>query len=949
MHLMTMRGILSFCAVAVAATAVAAPSAFRAPVTVTGMVNAANELVLPDDSVTFRSDGKNLFFRYEGAARNNDPGGGLVAKVEKRDGHVYNDDNVALVFCEQPGKILRHIAFNLKGTVFDRMRRGNAKWDVSWNAEGLRVLSSEARSGRWTLEASVPLASVGISDATVVNVLRESPGRRPAFLRSTRAAFNGKGLTLVRLSVASRNDPEVFENPFEARLPKPPNRARLGGIVPSSEFKVGGTDGVVQYYPGLNRMRVNVAGADPVPVLLFCGKRIAMSKKESIHTVLTDVPSVPGRYPISLEVDGKLYPDVTYVEKRNEPWEGNSIGKSDIVLPPFTPVRKAEPSALSVIHRTYTFDGAGLPRSVVALGREILAGGIGYEVGRAGKTTALVPGSEPGITVSASGTKAVVAGSASCDGVRISSCGNFEYDGFLWNEIEITGAGAIDRLMLTVPLKDGEAPLFHAVAPDTIRNNPSGCVPAGPGTVWDGTKLFRKPQAPDDLYAPSVVPYIWLGAERRGLCVFVNDTKGMALDPVKPSVRIVRKSGVLRLEYDLVNVTTKLDGVRRISFGLQATPVKTADKALARDYQGPNVTRPTNMIARVGIDWRTSGFENHWSRVPKDGNWKLFTDAMSRSCSVADSYPFKYSDPTLTWEKDEAVRYYASEWISRPTGYEGAVRTFLVPSSIDYVLYRHNEWLDLGLKGLYFDDMFLIPCRNPDTAGGSFGILEMRELVKRAAVMQHEKGFAKRLLQIHMTNALLVPSFAFATSLLTWEDHYGEDRFEKRFPVDFVRAEGLGTQVGCESIALDGIKRLVTPVKDWKGKFRFLTRNQHAILLPSGMRMWSRSARGVDKAEQFRILKPLAMFEVWAEDCAFVPYWEDDGKLGSVPPGVLASSYRREREWLAVLGNPTEQDQTVTLGCGRRYRNAETGETIPGGTVKVPSGDVRLVFAERGE
>ena len=213
------------------------------------------------------------------------------------------------------------------------------------------------------------------------------------------------------------------------------------------------------------------------------------------------------------------------------------------------------------------------------------------------------------------------------------------------------------------------------------------------------------------------------------------------------------------------------------------------------------------MIARIGIGWRESGFENHWARVPKDGNWSLFTEAMGKACSKPDCTTFKYSDPTLTWEKDEAARYYASEWVSRSTGYEGAVRTFLVPSSIDYVLWRCRQWTELGLRGLYFDDMFLMPCRNPDTSGGSFGILEMRELVKRAAVMQHQFGQEHRLLQIHMTNALLVPSFAFATSLLTWEDHYGEELFQNRFPIDYVRAESLGTQVGCEGIVLDGIKR----------------------------------------------------------------------------------------------------------------------------------------------
>ena len=227
--------------------------------------------------------------------------------------------------------------------------------------------------------------------------------------------------------------------------------------------------------------------------------------------------------------------------------------------------------------------------------------------------------------------------------------------------------------------------------------------------------------------------------------------------------------------------------------------------------------------------------------------------------------------------------------------------------------------------------MFLIPCRNPDTSGGSFGILEMRELVKRAAVMQYECGQRHPLLQIHMTNALLVPSFAFATSLLTWEDHYGEDLFQNRFPVDYVRAESLGTQVGCEGIVLDGIKRKTTSEADWKGphgKFRQLTRNQHALLLPCGLTLWTRSGAAVDIGERLRLLAPLAKFRIWEPECVFVPFWEDDGLLGKVPDGVLLSSYRRGDEVLAVIGNLTDSGQRIQL---------------PGCDVDVAAGDVATV------
>ena len=919
----------SFC---IGVSLMVAAEDFATPMTIVGMVSANNELVRPDDRMTFRSTDGIMVFEYEGAARNNDPGGGLVAKAVRRDGNVFLDDNIALVFAEHPGQIIRHMALNVNGVVFDRIRRGTSKWDVSWNAEGLEVVSSEARSGQWRLQVRIPLAALEVKGSTVVNVMRESPGSTPAFARSTRAVFNGKGFGLVGLDRPNSGKPKEYLNPFQARIPIPPNRARMGAIPSSAEFKLEGIDGAVLYYPSQNRMRVNlfVEGKE-VPKLLFEGREMSFEKAKPLQTVSVQTPPAPGTYPLSLKVGDRLFADVAKIEKRNLPWEGNGIGKADVVLPPFTPISKDGRDVLSVLHRKYRFGGDGLPQSVIALGREMLSAPIAYACRIDGRDIRLESRSLASLRVSQSGASAVVGGLSESEKVRVTSTGRFEYDGFLWNDIELAGAGRIERMTLEVPFNAAEVPLFHAVAADTIRYNPAGLLPPGTGIVWKGSQLFRKPPAPDDDYEPSVVPYVWLGAERRGLCVFVNDTHGMSLDPSKDAVRIIRDGETVRLEYDLINRSVELSGTHRISFGIQATPVKTADKVLAREYQASNATRPGGMIARVGIGWRESGFENHWARVPKDGNWSLFTDAMEKACSKPDCTAFKYSDPTLTWEKDEAVRYYASEWVSRSTGYEGAVRTFLVPSSIDYVLWRCRQWTELGLRGLYFDDMFLMPCRNPDTSGGSFGILEMRELVKRAAVMQHQFGQRHRLLQIHMTNALLVPSFAFATSLLTWEDHYGEELFQDRFPIDYVRAESLGTQVGCEGIVLDGIKRKTTPESEWKGaggKFRRLTRNQHAILLPCGLSMWVRSGAAVDIAERIRLLSPICEFRIWEPDCCFVPFWEDDGRLGRVPDGVLLSSYRRDNEALAVIGNLTERPQDIDL---------------PGKSVRVEAGDVQLV------
>lgn len=217
-------------------------------------------------------------------------------------------------------------------------------------------------------------------------------------------------------------------------------------------------------------------------------------------------------------------------------------------------------------------------------------------------------------------------------------------------------------------------------------------------------------------------------------------------------------------------------------------------------------------------------------------------------------------------------------------------------------------------------------------------------------------GISPRLLQIHMTNCLLVPCFSFATSLLSWEDHFGEDEFQKRYPVDYIRAESLGSQVGAESVALDGIYRRQTAPEKWMERFAFLTRTQQALLLPAGVKTWRRLCSpevGVHKDTLFGILDVLGDFESWAEDCRFVPFYEDDGLISGAPDDVLLASYRRPGKVLVILGNRNEKRKTFKLSAdlkqlglppGSRFINTETGKPLPDAQVTLEGCDLSMIL-----
>ena len=840
--------------------------------------------------------------------------------------------------------------------------------------------------------------------------------------------FNTRLRNMIRCKFSIRN--EATGKIMASRTINARRGMYASGVPPTAEFDVADMgEALAFHYPGLGKVRFRFYPAsgrkiDSVRCTLG-GKTVELERSGDGFTALVPTPDGTGSFPVSFVVSaaGALttIKDAWTLEKKRLEWEGNKIGTEKTVIPPFKPI-EASGGEVSVLLRKYDFGAAGVPRGVNALGRDILApGGAFYELEMDGRTNTFA-GSPPSVTIQNGGHDAVLASVAEAAGVKMRTNGRLEYDGFIWNEVALSGIGgrSIDRLTLVVPFKDSEAPLMHICTVDSIRFNPTGKVPDGEGVVWDGTKLHRRTGFADLMFAPQVVPYVWLGAERRGLCWFINNSACLRIAKDRAAVRIVRRDGVLRLEVDLVNVPTVLAEGHVFAFGMEATPVKEADKSLRRQFQtsAGAGSWPKGMVPRLRA--RCNGIWS-WARRPYNDDWDLFRicmrqissggkfraeyeaaftastnryeDALREYASALPpagnrsqfdhlrsirnygyttalnlnepAIPYMYSDPTLNWEREEDQAYYRSEWVSRPTGYLAANRNFLAPSCIDYCIYYYKKHTDLGLVGLYFDDMYPAVCRNPDLCmerdasgawHGNMGILEMRALVKRAATMQHLAGQKSRLMQMHMTNCLLVPSFAFATSLLSWEDHFGNDIYQKRFSVDYVRAESLGTQVGAEAMALDGIQPKGWDKKDWKNRYRkFLTRTQQALLLPAGVKTSVRPSRpdwGVDCGEYFKILAPLVRFETWTDDCEFKAFFEDDHAVGGAPEGVLTGTYRKPGKVLAIFGDSCGKDvefplvvDTVRLGLGKSlvFRDGESGAVLDGGKVKLPAWDLRIV------
>ena len=118
--------------------------------------------------------------------------------------------------------------------------------------------------------------------------------------------------------------------------------------------------------------------------------------------------------------------------------------------------------------------------------------------------------------------------------------------------------------------------------------------------------------------------------------------------------------------------------------------------------------------------------------------------------------------------------------VTRTWGHGEGVAYDLNPgeSFRDYAMWYYRRMLDTFVDHIYWDDIFLQSCFDVvgseayDLPDGSLqpaaGLWDMRELIRRTAVMKHELGRRACADQPHITNTAIAPILSFAGSHLTW-------------------------------------------------------------------------------------------------------------------------------------------------------------------------------------
>ncbi|MCC7517666.1 MAG: hypothetical protein IT578_00610 [Verrucomicrobiae bacterium] len=687
------------------------------------------------------------------------------------------------------------------------------------------------------------------------------------------------------------------------------------------------------------------------------------------------IPSLKdGGYEFVVELEGvKVDPFVTPFVRHVFPWEHNQLGKSDVLVEPFTPIQ-VEGQKLSTILRTHQLNNLGLWDQVVSEGRPLLQSPMRLEVNDkpvTGKDLRFIE-KKP--------TRVVTESSWKERGLDGTTRSEWDYDGMMKWTLEIEPSKeAINSMTLIIPLDNKLMPLFHAVT-DGLRFNYAGATPTGQGRVWDGSKAAR------NSIIGSYVPYIWLGAEERGFAVFGENDRGWGRNPKVPCQELVRNGDKLELRLNLVATPITIDKPRRIVIGFQATPTKPmpADwrlwtinindrpepqcnlALLGCCYQWGALTAYDDIAPRdndysvfdkLAEARRTSEVDRPWldrwiaaTRFPNSESEASFRGNLNygfRSCASKPGNVLPYTNPRGVRLDTPEPQTFLDEWhvdafSSRKAKY-GDGSTYganPVESYRDYSVWNYQKMLATFADAIYWDNTYLKACfdtvgtdayeLSPGVIQPSVGLWNMRAIIRRTAILFHE--MKKRPMNIpHMTNTSLAPTLSFAQMQLGWEDHSGDSDFQDRFSREYIRTVNIGRQHGNVPEVLFLIAGLDEKKNEW------VCRTATGVALVHEL-------RPIVKLDIYRnIFTHLVNFGYGKSDTRVFNYWQPGNPVRVEGSDVATLVVSKPGSTVVVVcdygngGNLTlALDPSLQFGEKIRAKNMETDQPLAvGGDGKV--------------
>lgn len=761
---------------------------------------------------------------------------------------------------------------------------------------------------------------------------------------------------------------------------------------------------------GALNARSNVSGAE-LKVLDASGVVIAAEYFPPFANYqsefIMDLPELEGGdYQVVATLQGEGLPSGEITDRFTRQffeWEHNTLGITDEVVPPFTPM-KVDGRRISTVLRDHALGDLGLWDQVISDGRPILAGPMYFDIEVAGKRyqTEVI---EPVRFSQTDKHKVAYTSRWQAGPLRGRIVAEHEFDGVLKIELDLEqqGDALVDKLDLVIPLRSDIARLMHPVTTGTRRHY-AGYVPAGEGLLWQSSEAHRR------ALPGTFVPYIWVGDESRGLAWFAESDRDWIFDDIQSTHRLYRDGDQIVLRVSFVTRPAPLDRPRQIVFGLQATPTKpmpeepvnwrnwqqrASDKFVERNFNvfflagsatwgtagGANFVYPRDRdfsIFELLRDTRETGQrdlqrEQLWLDGDDidDGRFDSRRSHILWGLRAMESQPdavVPYTNPRgavvnpefITFQDEWNSNAYASRRWHEPIRGRSSGGTYVMTptrSFQDYEIWYFKKMLETFADAIYYDCLYLR--QNHDLVTGAYladdgtlrpsaDIWQLREYLRRIQTLTWQMGRNWLTSMSHMTNTQIAPTNTWAGINLEWEIGYSMRTFQDRFSRDEIRTTAIGKQTGSvpQVLGTTGIRGAATP--------------EHEALV-------RRSLAGVSAVHELKDIRSagdvsgevygrLFDFGYGLPECRVFRYWDEDFPVSI--EGLDAASLLLVNDGAALIlvvdyGDGGEaivriDPRELGLPPGGHFVDLESGKRLPaagdfGFYIELPRHDFKMV------
>ena len=623
-------------------------------------------------------------------------------------------------------------------------------------------------------------------------------------------------------------------------------------------------------------------------------------------------------------------------------WWNNNIGKDEIILPGFDPVRVEGNTVALGADRQYKWGDSVLPREIIIKGKPFVTNQA---------LIIMVDGKVHDLSASE-----VFISQGNGHHVDVNTVGSIEslldfqvntrveYDGVAMVEVILTPKAevVVDSLYYNAQVLDSEWTAALGFDHDFLGDRK------------------KKVILESDYHGELLSSVAFIDGEQ-SFWWFIDESKGWHHKHPKNTTSVARIDGRWNVSQAIIDSEVLLTERQNFKFNFLATPVKKVIGNIRRNrvsrgkskiegkYHGQNLwwidafshqvlpyvnfskTYP-NKISKVDQSVYPGLYRN--KRVQSDFKRNNILRLPYFSAHVLNHHDPAYQQYKHLWEVRPRILWnsikYDSPFSSKRND---AFLTHRAEGYTDYLLYRFDDLIStLGMEGLYFDQGGVRLSSSMQNGGwldsdgkvhGASDILALRSFHKRLATLFHLRG-KEGLIVSHNSNTMIAPAYTFTTAMVQGEEfnHWLENYdYINSISLDELRSRMGGSAIGVPTLWLEVLfaqsKRLklsnrpfgMEDKKTWHNStyYKDAYLNFMTLALLHDMPTWSYAPLTLRN----KIMKKIDWVE--PESADFFGYWL--GSREDFSDGLYYSYYfnRTSGRTLFVLSNLTVKNQVKSV------------------------------------